>query len=183
MISQQILLKHSEPIAWKYYSIYRNYFTQISFDAFDVQQEAKIVVLEIMSKYPTKNIEELKKLCNQAIGWKFNILLRDVLKEPEMVEFNETYHHKTTINHSNMFFHMIEELCTDEEYDILEMKFKDNMTDEEIAEVLNEDRKVEKSPLLRGQAGCQRTQSKQQVWKVLSDLYKKLNREIKKRDF
>jgi len=161
MISQQILLKNSEYIAQRYYYHYRNLFAQKALDLCDVQQEAKMIVLEILSKYPSKKLEDLKKLCNQAIGWKLNIILRDVIKEPEICSFEEEEcsSYMSSYIKSNIFFKILEQFLTEEEYDILEMKFKNNMLDEEIGEEIGV--------------------SKQRVGQILKKIYVILSKKMK----
>jgi len=144
-----ILLDNSDYIAQKYYYVYRNYFASKAFDLEDLEQEAKMIVLDIYDKYSNKDIKELKKLCNQAIGWKFNILLRDVVDKPIACEFNEELFPPLINQMPDILFNSLEEVLDEKEFDILEMKFKKNMTLEEIGLELNLT-KMRVSQILKG---------------------------------
>ena len=136
-IKEKELYKSSTYVAQRYYHIYKREFFQKGFDLDDVMQEAKIVVFEMYNKYKDKTFTELKKICNQAIGWELNMLLKT--KTPFILTFEEEIYvpPKMLGKKPSLLFEVLKQHCSEKEYNILFKKFQEDKTNETIGTELD----------------------------------------------
>lgn len=129
--------------AQKTFIRYYKWFIADAVSADDVEQELFLVAYETIDKYKTKNPDDIIKLVQHRITWKLHELVRNA--KTTAIHFNtedmsgddkdnlmEELHDDT--NHSD-FLKLAYAYCTEKEYAILQYKFVEGKTFQEIAQI------------------------------------------------